>query len=102
MTKINWLVRIKNKTFWLALVPALLLLVQVIAVPFGYKFDITGINKDFLDIINATFALLAVLGVVQDPTTPGATDSTQALSYDKPGADKTQAATTDTKEDSAK
>jgi len=40
----NWKTRIKNKTFWLALVPAILLLAQVVAVPFGYKFDIDLIS----------------------------------------------------------
>ena len=31
MKNINWLVRVKNKTFWVALTPAVLLLIQVIA-----------------------------------------------------------------------
>lgn len=31
MKKINWLVRIKNKAFWVAFIPAVLLLIQVIA-----------------------------------------------------------------------
>lgn len=71
---INWKTRLKNKTFWLALVPAILLLAQVIAVPFGYKFDIDLINKQLLDIINAAFGVLTIVGVVADPTTAGITD----------------------------
>lgn len=74
MMKINWKTRIKNKTFWLALVPAILLLAQVIAVPFGYKFDIDLINKQLLDIVNAAFGVLTIIGVVADPTTAGITD----------------------------
>lgn len=70
----NWQTRIKNKTFWLALVPAILLLAQVVAVPFGYKFDIDLINKQLLDIINAAFGVLMIIGVVADPTTAGITD----------------------------
>lgn len=70
----NWQTRIKNKTFWLALVPAILLLAQVIAVPFGYKFDIDLINKQLLDIVNAAFGVLTIIGVVADPTTAGITD----------------------------
>lgn len=70
----DWKTRIKNKTFWLALVPAILLLAQVVAVPFGYKFDIDLINKQLLDIINAAFGVLTIVGVVADPTTAGITD----------------------------
>jgi len=70
----DWKTRIKNKTFWLALVPAILLLAQVIAVPFGYKFNIDQVNKQLLDIINAAFGVLTIVGVVADPTTAGITD----------------------------
>ena len=70
----NWQTRIKNKTFWLAMVPAILLLAQVVAVPFGYKFDIDLINKQLLDIVNAAFAVLTIVGIVSDPTTAGITD----------------------------
>ena len=70
----DWKTRIKNKTFWLALVPAILLLAQVVAVPFGYKFDIDLVNKQLLDIINAAFGVLTIVGVVADPTTAGITD----------------------------
>jgi phi LC3 family holin len=70
----DWKARVKNKTFWVALVPAVLLLLQVIAVPFGYKFDITILSKQLLDIINAAFGVLVILGVVMDPTTTGITD----------------------------
>lgn len=70
----DWKTRIKNKTFWLALVPAILLLAQVVAVPFGYKFDIDLINKQLLDIVNAAFGVLTIVGIVADPTTSGITD----------------------------
>lgn len=84
MTKINWQVRIKNYSFWAAVIPACLLLVQVIAVPFGYSFELEGINRQLLDIVNAVFALLSVLGIVTDPTTAGIYDSRQALTYEQP------------------
>lgn len=74
----NWQTRIKNKTFWLALVPAILLLAQVVAVPFGYKFDIDLINKQLLDIVNAAFGVLTIVGIVADPTTAGITDKEAA------------------------
>ena len=33
--KINWIVRIKNKAFWVALIPAVLMLIQMLAAVFG-------------------------------------------------------------------
>lgn len=81
---INWKVRIRNKNFWLALIPALLLLVQVVAAPFGYKWDFGVLNQQLAAIINAVFALLSILGVVNDPTTAGGSDSAQALTYEEP------------------
>ncbi|NLH92588.1 MAG: phage holin [Atopobium sp.] len=83
---INWKVRLKNINFWLAVVPAVLLLVQVVAVPFGYQWDFTVLNQQLAAIINAAFALLAILGVVTDPTTKGLGDSAQALTYTEPKA----------------
>lgn len=81
---INWKVRLKNKLFWLSMVPALLLLVQVVAGLFGFSFELEGLQAKLLDLINAVFAVLAVLGVVSDPTTEGISDSKLAMSYDEP------------------
>lgn len=85
--KINWLVRIKNKAFWLALIPALLLLVQTVAATLGYTLDLGEIGDKLLSVVNAVFAVLAILGVVVDPTTDGMSDSSQALTYDEPKKD---------------
>ena len=84
MKNINWLVRIKNKTFWLTLIPAVLLLVQVVAAPFGYQWDFGVLNEHLAAIVNAVFSVLVILGVVNDPTTAGTTDSAQALTYTEP------------------
>ena len=85
---LNWTVRVKNKTFWLTLIPAVLLLIQVTAAVFGYTLELGGLGDKLLDVVNALFAVLAILGVVADPTTKGVSDSTQALTYDKPKDDK--------------
>lgn len=82
--KINWLVRIKNKNFWLSIVPAILLLVQVVASLFGYTLDFGDLGNKLLAVVNAVFAALSVLGIVTDPTTKGVSDSEQAMTYDKP------------------
>ena len=82
--KINWKVRLQNKTFWLTLIPALLLLVQVIAAVFEIPLDLGALGNKLLAVVNALFAVLTILGVVTDPTTSGVNDSTQAMGYTEP------------------
>lgn len=81
---INWKVRIKNKAFWMALIPALLLLVQVCAAPFGYEWDFVVLNQQLAAIVNAAFSVLSILGVAVDMTTEGIADSERALGYEEP------------------
>lgn len=85
--KINFLVRLKNKAFWLALIPALLLVVQTVASLFGYNWDFIVLNQQIAAIINAVFAVLSILGIVVDPTTAGMGDSQRALTYTEPKVD---------------
>lgn len=85
--KINWTVRLKNKNFWLALVPALALLFQAFADIFGIKLEFGQTIDKVLVFINVLFAFLVLLGIVNDPTTSGLSDSTRALNYDEPNAD---------------
>lgn len=84
---INWKVRIKNKAFWIAIIPAALLLVQVIAAVFGFTLDLGDLGNKLLAVINAVFGFLAILGVVNDPTTNGVSDSIRALTYEFPKKD---------------
>lgn len=81
---INWTVRFKNKTFWLALIPAVLLLIQAVAKVFGFELDFGELGNNLTAVVNTVFALLAVLGVVVDPTTKGTSDSEQAMTYGEP------------------
>lgn len=81
---INWTVRIKNKNFWLAVIPAVLLLVQTVAAVFGYSLDLGEIGNRLIAVVNAAFSVLVVLGVVVDPTTAGISDSNRAMNYKKP------------------
>ena len=81
---INWKVRIKNKSCWSALIPAVLVLVQVIAAVFGYTLDLGELGDKLLAVVNALFAVLTILGIVTDPTTAGIGDSKQALTYKTP------------------
>ena len=84
MSNINWKVRIANKAFWISIIPAVLLLIQVVAAVFGFQLDLGDLGNKLLDVVNAVFAVLVILGVVTDPTTKGIADSSQAMTYDKP------------------
>lgn len=84
MTNINWTVRIKNKNFWLTIIPAVLLLVQVVAAVFGFTLDLGDLGNKLLDVVNALFAVLTIMGIVTDPTTAGVGDSAQAMTYTTP------------------
>lgn len=84
MKNINWTVRIKNKNFWLAVIPAVLLLAQTVAAVFGYTLDLGEIGNRLIAVVNAVFGVLVVLGVVVDPTTAGISDSNRAMNYKKP------------------
>lgn len=81
---INWKVRIRNRQFWFSLIPAILLLIQVVAAVFDYSIDLGQLNGKLLEVVNAIFVILAILGIITDPTTAGIGDSAQALTYEQP------------------
>ena len=81
---VNWKVRLKNVNFWLTAIPALLLVLQTLAALFGWQLELGALQEKLLAVVNAVFALLAVLGVVNDPTTAGLRDSNRAMGYRKP------------------
>lgn len=81
--KINWKVRLRNKT-WLASIIALIitfvydLLAMLEIVP--------AVTEDWLlSIVQTVLTLLTALGVIIDPTTAGAGDSDRAMLYVEPG-----------------
>lgn len=85
---INWKVRIKNKAFWMAIIPAVLVLVQVVLAVFGISADFGELGNRLLDVVNAVFVVLAILGIVNDPTTDGVVkDSARAMTYEAPYKD---------------
>ena len=86
--KINWIVRLKNKAFWMAIIPAILLLAQQICGMFGIKIEIAGLSDQLLAIIGTVFAILSLIGVVNDPTVATLSDSNQAMTYTEPKVDK--------------
>ena len=77
--KINWKVRLRNKTFWLTLVPLLVLLTQQL----GLKW----VPENWESIFTTVMTILTVVGIINDPTTAGIKDSEQALAYYEPKKD---------------
>lgn len=86
--KINWTVRIKNKAFWVTIIPAVLLLAQQICAMFGVELNIAGVSNQLVSIVGTVFGILALIGIVNDPTTSGMSDSKQAMTYEEPKKDK--------------
>lgn len=81
--KINWKVRLRNKT-WLA---SLLALVVTFVYNLLAMLEIApAVTEDWvMGIISTVLTLLTALGVLIDPTTQGVADSDRAMLYVEPG-----------------
>lgn len=82
--KINWKVRIVNIEFWKAIIPAALLLAQLTLDMFGVKMEFGDLGNKLLAIVDVVFVILTLIGIVNDPTTKGTSDSDRAMTYEKP------------------
>lgn len=76
MNKINWKLRLQRKSFWVALIG----LVAILSQQLGIKF----LPDNVADITNTILAIGVLVGIINDPTTAGLTDSNQALDYTEP------------------
>ena len=72
---INWKLRFKNKATLLAIASTVILLAQQL----GFK-----LPDNISDIVNTFLTLLVLLGVINDPTTEGISDSPKVLTYNEP------------------
>lgn len=84
LKNINWRVRIRNKQFWVTLIPAVALLAQAIAAVFGHTIDLSEISGKLIAVVDSAFVVLVLLGIVNDPTTKGIADSSRAMTYEEP------------------
>ena len=81
--KINWKVRLRNKTW----------LMSIIALIITFVYDllamleiVPAVTEDWLmSIVQTVLTLLTALGVVIAPTTQGMSDSDRAMHYQEPG-----------------
>ena len=81
--KINWKVRLQNKTWLLAMLAAIVAFVYQLL---GLLGVVPAVSQDQItQLIGLVVNILVALCIVVDPTTTGVTDSTRALHYDKPG-----------------
>ena len=76
---INWKLRFQNKATLLAIASTMILLAQQL----GLK-----LPDNIADIVNTFLTLLVLLGVINDPTTEGISDSPKALTYTEPKKDQ--------------
>lgn len=77
MKKINWSIRLRNKTFWLTLIPLFVLLTQQIG--------LNWVPDNWEATFGTVLSILTVIGVINDPTTTGLSDSERAMGYDELG-----------------
>lgn len=66
---IDWKARLRHKAWWISIISLIVLLSQQLG------FDLTNyIPKNYADIINTIFLILAALGVSVDTSTEGLND----------------------------
>lgn len=74
--RINGKLRLQNKATLGAILATLVLLAQQLGLVLPANLE---------QVINTGLTLLVLLGVINDPTTPGVSDSRRALDYERPG-----------------
>lgn len=88
LIKMNIPVRFQNWAFWLGLCATILAAMNVSPEMFT-SWELVG--QELINLISNPFRLgcvvVAVVGVLTDPTTPGISDSTRALNRNKLGQD---------------
>lgn len=80
--KINWKVRFQNKVTLTAIVMAVVALVYQVLGIIGVVPAVA--ESTIVEVGGMVINLLVLLGIVVDPTTEGAGDSQQALTYTEP------------------
>ena len=81
--KIYWKVRLRNKTWVASLLALVIAFVYNLLAMLGIEVPVT--QEWVTGIVGTVITLLAGLGVLIDPTTPGMGDSDRAMLYQEPG-----------------
>jgi phi LC3 family holin len=77
--KINLKARFKNKVFILTFIPLLVAFIYQTLGVFGIVPSVS--EESIVNVLTMGVNLLAMIGVLTDPTTPGMSDSTRAMTY---------------------
>ena len=67
---IDWKARLTNKTWWVSIISALVLLSQQLGLDLSQY-----IPQNYVDIINTVFSILTLLGITVDTSTAGISDN---------------------------
>ena len=81
---INWKVRLRHRQFWLGLTGALGTFAVAVAGFSGHGDRAMDVSDAINTMAASVLTVLALLGIVIDPTTEGAEDSDQAMTYEEP------------------
>lgn len=82
MKNINWKVRFKKKSFWIAIVSAVALFINNLTQAVGLDYSATV--EQGVSVVTSILTVLAGVGVIVDPTTKKLSDTGIAQTYSKP------------------
>ena len=83
--KMNWILRLQNKTTLTTLCIAIITAIYGIFAAVGFVPSIT--QEQATNLVLTFIGIATSIGIVVDPTTKGMNDSKQALKYDDPKED---------------
>lgn len=83
--KINWKVRLHNKTFLASLISLVIVFIYNLL----QLLEITPqVDQNvIMQVVEGVLTILGMVGVITDPTTAGLTDSDRAMTYIEPHKD---------------
>ena len=86
---INWKVRIANPVFWVQVAVAIVLpILAYLGLSWDDMTSWSALGTVFIEAVKNPVILVSVIvsvwNAVNDPTTKGLSDSSQAMTYDKP------------------
>ena len=82
MNNINWKARLQSGPFWMGLISAIVAAVFTLLPLCGVEMSVTA--EQIMQAATVILMIPAALGIISDPTTKGLSDSSRALTYEKP------------------